>query len=65
MTDTTEKLEQAVQEYMKQHPNADSPLCLLADLGDEGLLKVLKKANGREIVFEDTDGLDEIKWKFL
>jgi hypothetical protein len=44
-----DKLEKLINEYLELHPNSETPLNYYNLLGDDGLIDVLEKANGKEI----------------
>ena len=44
-----DKLETLLNEYLKLHPKAETPLNYYNDLGEDGLIEILEQANGRQI----------------
>lgn len=44
-----DKLITLLEEYKKLHPKAENPLNFYDLLGEDGLIDVLEKANGRQI----------------
>lgn len=44
-----DKLGKLINEYLELHPNSESPLNYYNLLGEDGLIDVLEKANGKEI----------------
>ncbi len=43
------KLGTLLKQYQELHPNAETPLNFYNNLGEDGLIEILEKANGREI----------------
>ena len=56
MSDEFEILE---SEYMKAHPKAVSPFDHLVEFGHDALVRIMKEAKGRKIVFERDPTSDE------
>jgi hypothetical protein len=44
-----DKLEKLLNEYLDLHPKAETPLNYFNVLGEEKLIEVLEKSNGRQI----------------
>ena len=49
-----------IEEYMALHPNSTNPTQYLYVVGMEGLIEILKNANGREIVYAYENGNDVV-----
>jgi len=53
-----EEFSQLIAEYMELHPNSTNPTQYLYVVGMDGLIEILKNANGREIVYAFENGKD-------
>lgn len=47
------------EQYMNLHPDSENPLNGFNFYGSDELIKIIKEAKGRIIVFEDTKGKED------
>ena len=60
-------LKHYLNDYINQFPESDSLLPMVYSLGEDQVLEILKKREGREIVFAEYqlgDPLDGLKWNY-
>jgi hypothetical protein len=63
MTNIDELLNLVLQ-YEKTYPNAESPINYLIAFRRENLIRIIKEANGREIIFTEGKGEDQVSYKY-
>lgn len=56
-----DELQQTLASYREQYPDSQDPMDFMVTFGADGVLGILKEAEGREVIFEeDLDGGDDI-----
>ena len=61
-----QKLQKLQNEYLKLHPNSETPQILMFTYSVDDVIELLEKADGREIVYVDElDKLDGGYYKYI
>jgi len=64
MTNTKRSIEQIDFEYLKKYPKAESLLSGFETYGEKRLIEIFDESKGREIVFKNGKGLDNMTYYF-
>lgn len=64
MTNTNRDIEDINREYLKKYPKAKPLLSAFETYGKKKLIEIFDESKGREIVFKNGKGLDNMTYYF-
>lgn len=59
------KLIKLIEKYLKKYPNAENPIDHLQSYGVDVLIDIINKSNGKQIIFDQQDGFDFVKYFYV